>query len=102
MSHRRGSMSATMLSSITFSVIMFSLPGVPWRSLLVTVDRLVLGLQPLTEGLEGEVAGGRLVRVLSLVLKGQGDHVQQAVQIPAVEGDRPGSLVLLDLAVQAE
>ena len=72
------------------------------RRLLVAVHGVVILVQPLPQALEGQVAGGRPIRVVPLVPEGEADHVHQAVQVPTVERDGPGALVLLDLAVQPE
>ncbi len=63
---------------------------------------VILLVQPITHALEGQVAGCGPIRVVPFIPEGKVDHVHQAVQIPAVEGDGPGALVVLDLAVQPE
>jgi hypothetical protein len=78
----------------------FGLAG--WQHLLVSVHGVILLVQPVAEALEGQVGGGRPIRVVPIVPQGEVDHAQQAVQVPAVEREGPGALVVLDLAVQPE
>src|SRR3954447_11307491 len=62
----------------------------------------VLIAKPFTQRLQRQILGGGLVGILPWIAEFAVDHVHQALQVPAVQGDRASPLIRLDLAVEPE
>src|SRR3954465_14863781 len=69
---------------------------------LVAVMPVVFLTEPLPRRLQRQIPGGGLVGILPWIAEFAVDHVHQALQIPAVQGDRASPLIRLDLAVEPE
>src|SRR3954469_14145128 len=69
---------------------------------LDAVMPLVLRAKPLPQRLQRQILGGGLVGILPWIAEFAVDHVHQALQIPAVQGDRSSPFIRLDLAVEPE
>src|SRR5208283_1166 len=66
----------------------------------LAVVSVVFLTEPLPQRLQCQILGGGLVGILPRIAEFAVDHVHQALQIPAVQGDRASPFIRLDLAVE--